>query len=108
MAFDLDKFMKDHPNSKISSAYLKLNLSDWQKGLILAFLSPIAYTIGNAAYSWLNGSAFVVDWHDLLKVSLSTGFAYLSKNLLTQPSIQIPVTKEQQKVDEILMPPTSK
>lgn len=108
MAFDLNKFMQEHPNSKITSAYLKLNLSDWQKGLIIAFFSPIVYQIGDAIMSWINNVPVTIDWRHLLGVAVAAGVTYLGKNLTSPATIKIPVTDAQQKVDAALMPETNK
>lgn len=65
----------------MNSLFLKLNLSDFQKGLITAVIAAVIsflYTFINAG-----GDIFMIDWMEVLKFALGAGIAYLSKNLLS-------------------------
>ena len=66
----------------MNSEFLRLNLSDLTKGLIVAVLAAVVTSLGNA----LNMPGFdfaSFDWSTLLSVGLTAGLAYLSKNLLS-------------------------
>jgi len=69
------------------SAFLKLNLRDFLKGLILAFITAIMTGI----YELLQTGA-ALDWVTLkpvLMVSIAAALSYLIKNLFTNTDGQI-------------------
>jgi len=69
------------------SAFLKLNLRDFLKGLILAFITAIITGI----YELLQTGA-ALDWVTLkpvLMVSIAAALSYLIKNLFTNTDGQI-------------------
>lgn len=66
----------------MNSSFLKLNLKDAGKGLVVAVLVVFLGAIQQA----LNGHGldiFAYDWAGILDVSWKAAFAYLSKNLLS-------------------------
>jgi hypothetical protein len=70
-------------------AFLKLNLNDWQKALIVAILtSPITLI-----YNSLQSGVFDFDWKKILAAALTGGIGYLLKNFLTNSQGQILTTE---------------
>jgi len=61
------------------SNFLKLNLNDWTKGLIVTVLAAILQPV----LTVLQGGGWVFNWGAILTVGLTAGLAYISKNLLT-------------------------
>lgn len=74
-----------------SSPLFSLNKSDLIKGLLMAALTPVVYTIQTS----LEAGQLSFDWHNILIAALSGGLAYLLKNFLT------PQTTETTKAEEI-------
>ena len=61
------------------SNFLKLNVNDWTKGLIVTVLAAILQPI----LVVLQGGGLVFDWQAILITGLTAGLAYISKNFLT-------------------------
>jgi hypothetical protein len=69
----------------MNSLFLKLNRSDFAKGLILAVITAVL----GALYQLLQTKGFAltgIDLQELLKIALTAFVGYLSKNLLTNSS----------------------
>ena len=62
------------------SGLFKLNTRDFAKGLVMAVLGALFAYLSTALDP--NGS-LAIDWNYLLKVALTTGMAYISKNLIS-------------------------
>lgn len=76
------------------SDFLKLNLNDILKGLLMAVLTPVVVIIQQS----LEAGVFVFDWKSIGLAALSGGVAYLVKNFFT-------ATKEVQSIG-LPKPPT--
>jgi hypothetical protein len=61
------------------SDFLKLNLNDIFKGLLMAVLTPVVVVIQQS----LEAGVFVFDWKSIGLAALSGGVAYLVKNFFT-------------------------
>lgn len=61
------------------SDFLKLNLNDILKGLLMAVLTPVVVIIQQS----LEAGVFVFDWKSIGLAALSGGVAYLVKNFFT-------------------------
>jgi len=70
------------------STFLSLGMKDILKGLLLAVLTPVIYTIQTS----IEAGVLTFDWHAIGLASLAGGLAYLVKNFFTKPS-GIPPTK---------------
>ena len=69
----------------MNSLFLKLNINDFTKGLILAVITAIL----GALYQLLQTKGFAIsgiDIQEILKLALTAFIGYLSKNLLTNSS----------------------
>ena len=64
------------------SDFLKLNLNDLLKGLLMAVLTPVVVIIQQS----LEAGLFVFDWKSIGLAALSGGVAYLVKNFFTPAS----------------------
>jgi hypothetical protein len=64
------------------SDFLKLNLNDILKGLLMAVLTPVVVIIQQS----LDAGLFVFDWKSIGLAALSGGVAYLVKNFFTTAS----------------------
>ena len=64
------------------SDFLKLNLNDILKGLLMAILTPVVVIIQQS----LDAGLFVFDWKSIGLAALSGGVAYLVKNFFTAAS----------------------
>jgi hypothetical protein len=62
-----------------SSLFLKINLIDFVKGLILAVLTSIVTII----HSTLENSSLTFDWNLIGITAVTSAIGYLVKNLLT-------------------------
>ena len=63
----------------MNSKFLKLNILDFLKGLLMAVLVPILIVIQT---TFENGQ-LVLDWKLIVTTSLASGIGYLLKNLLS-------------------------
>lgn len=61
------------------SQFLKLNWSDFSKGIIVAILTAVLTYIANA----LQVSGLNLDFSQVLSIAITAGISYLAKNLLT-------------------------
>ena len=61
------------------SDFLKLNINDIFKGLLMAVLTPVVVIIQQS----LEAGVFVFDWKSIGLAALSGGVAYLVKNFFT-------------------------
>ena len=61
------------------SGLFKLNTRDFAKGLVMAVLGALFAYLSTA----LGAETLSIDWNYLLKIALTTGMAYLSKNMMT-------------------------
>lgn len=61
------------------SDFLKLNLNDILKGLLMAVLTPVIVVVQQS----LEAGIFVFDWKSIGVAALSGGVAYLVKNFFT-------------------------
>lgn len=61
------------------SDFLKLNINDILKGLLMAVLTPVVVIIQQS----LEAGVFVFDWKSIGLAALSGGVAYLVKNFFT-------------------------
>lgn len=61
------------------SDFLKLNWSDFSKGIIVAILTAVLTYIANA----LQVSGLNLDWQQVLSVAIIAGIGYLSKQFLS-------------------------
>lgn len=68
----------------MKSKILRLNIEDFFKGLLVAVLTSIFAVIGES----LNNGSFSFEWPTILNAGIIGGFAYLSKNLLSNNSGQ--------------------
>ena len=63
------------------SGIFKLNTQDLIKGLVVSVIGAVVGYFGNPSLDFAT-----IDWNYILHVALSTGIAYLAKNLLTDDS----------------------
>lgn len=63
----------------MNSSFLKLNWSDFSKGIIVAILTAVLTYIANA----LQVSGLNLDFGQVLSIAITAGISYLAKNLLT-------------------------
>jgi hypothetical protein len=61
------------------STFLNLNIEDLAKGLILTVLTSVVTII----YNTVSAGSLTFDWHAIGLTALTSGLAYLMKNLLT-------------------------
>jgi hypothetical protein len=61
------------------STFLNLNSSDFIKGLIMAVLS----TVITVVYQTVEAGSLVFDWKAIGTMALTSGLAYIMKNLFT-------------------------
>lgn len=59
------------------SGFLKLNLLDFFKGLIMAVLASVIGVIQSS----LDAGVLTFDWQHIGKLAIAGGFAYIVKNL---------------------------
>ncbi len=71
------------------STFLNLNIEDLAKGLILTVLSSTLTIV----YQTLESGSLTFDWKGISLASLTSGIAYLMKNLLTNSKGEF-LTKE--------------
>lgn len=62
-----------------TSKKFSLKLTDWEKGLIVAAISPIVPIIMQS----LNAGSFTLDWKVIGTTALAAGIAYLAKNFFS-------------------------
>lgn len=61
------------------STFLKLNVQDLVKGLIVTMLTSVL----TIAYNTVSAGSLTFDWKAIGLTALTSGLAYLMKNLLT-------------------------
>lgn len=61
------------------SGFLKLNLADLGKGLLIAVLTSV-FTV---VYNFVQAGSLTFDWEAIVTAALTGALAYLSKNLFT-------------------------
>ena len=71
------------------STFLNLNIEDLAKGLILTVLSSTLTIV----YQTLESGSLTFDWKGISLAALTSGIAYLMKNLLTNSKGEF-LTKE--------------
>ena len=75
----------------MKSKFLSLATNDFVKGLIV---SIIAAVLGYAYQVYQSNSFTALNWHDIVKIAIGGGLAYLSKNFITNSNGYI-LNKEQ-------------
>jgi len=63
----------------MNSTFLTLNSTDFLKGLIMAVLSSVITVI----YQTVEAGSLVFDWKAIGTMALTSGLAYIMKNLFT-------------------------
>ena len=64
----------------LQSAFLKLNRSDFVKGLVVFVGAAVFTELG----SLLSAPGFTnLDWHEVLRIAVVSAFSYLGKNLVS-------------------------
>ncbi len=63
----------------MQSTFLNLNSSDFLKGLIMAVLS----TVITVVYQTVEAGSLVFDWKAIGTMALTSGLAYIMKNIFT-------------------------
>ena len=63
----------------MNSPFLNIDLKDFAKGLILAVLSSVLTIV----YTTVQTGSLSIDWKLCLTTSLTSGIAYVIKNLFT-------------------------
>ena len=63
----------------MNSTFLNLNSSDFLKGLIMAVLS----TVITVVYQTVEAGSLVFDWKAIGTMALTSGLAYIMKNIFT-------------------------
>jgi hypothetical protein len=63
----------------MQSTFLNLNTTDFIKGLIITVLSSIITVI----YQTVEAGSLVFDWKSIGTIALTSGLAYIMKNLFT-------------------------
>ena len=76
----------------MNSPYLSLNSRDFVKGLIVAIITAVITML----YTSIQAGDFVLDWKAIGMTALSSGLAYIMKNLLTNSNDQILVKETKQ------------
>ena len=73
------------------SNFLKLNINDFLKGLIVAILTAVFTVI----YNTVQAGSLTFDWKAILTAAILAALGYLSKNLITNSNNEIakPETK---------------
>ena len=61
------------------STFLNLNIQDLAKGLIVTMMTSVL----TIAYNTVNAGSLTFDWKAIGLTALTSGLAYLMKNLLT-------------------------
>jgi hypothetical protein len=61
------------------STFLNLNIEDLAKGLIITILTSVL----TIAYNTVSAGSLTFDWKSIGLAALTSGLAYLMKNLLT-------------------------
>jgi O-antigen ligase len=61
------------------STFLNLNIEDLAKGLILTVLTSVVTIV----YNTVSAGSLTFDWQSIGLTALTSGLAYLMKNLLT-------------------------
>jgi len=79
-----------------TSSQFSINWADAAKGLIMAVLTPIVFSL----LSTLQAGSLEVNWKNLLILALSAGLGYLAKNFFT-PSAIVVKDAPQAQVDAI-------
>jgi hypothetical protein len=63
----------------MNSPFLTLNTTDFLKGLIMAVLSSVITLV----YQTVEAGSLVFDWKTIGTIALTSGLAYIMKNLFT-------------------------
>jgi hypothetical protein len=63
----------------MQSTFLTLNTTDFLKGLIMAVLSSVITLV----YQTVEAGSLVFDWKTIGTIALTSGLAYIMKNLFT-------------------------
>ena len=79
-----------------TSSQFSINWADAGKGLIMAILTPIVFSL----LSTISSGTLAVNWHNLLILALSAGLGYIAKNFFT-PSAIVVKDAPQSQVDAI-------
>ena len=84
-----------------TSKKFSLSLNDWEKGLIVAVLSPVFPIIMQS----LNAGSFVIDWKVVGTTALGAGLAYLAKNFFTSSQTTIKGVPAPGSTTTVVIPP---
>jgi len=82
-------FIKNQ-KSKIMSTFLNLNSSDFLKGLIMAVLSSVITVV----YQTVEAGSLTFDWKAIGTIALTSGLAYIMKNLFTNSTGKLLATEQ--------------
>jgi hypothetical protein len=63
----------------MKSVFMNLNLADFGKGLLLAVLTSVLTIV----YTTVQSGSLLIDWTMVGTTALTTGLAYILKNLFT-------------------------
>jgi hypothetical protein len=63
----------------MNSTFFNLNASDFIKGLLMAVLSSVITVV----YQTIEAGSLVFDWKAIGTIALTSGLAYIMKNLFT-------------------------
>jgi hypothetical protein len=63
----------------MQSTFLTLNTADFIKGLIISVLSSVLTVV----YQTVEAGSLVFDWKSIGTIALTSGLAYIMKNLFT-------------------------
>lgn len=74
----------------MNSSFLKLNIKDFLKGLIVAIISAVLGVISTS----LQLGSLTFDWKLIGTIALSAGVAYITKNLFQNSSGDIGTEKK--------------
>ena len=69
----------------MNSQFLKLNLSDFAKGLVVSVLASV-FTVLGTALSAADFDLATFDWNGLLRIAFVAFLSYTTKNLLSDES----------------------
>jgi hypothetical protein len=66
----------------MNSSLLRLNVQDFAKGLVVAVLAAL-FTYGAAMLNTPGFAIATLDWHEVIRIAVASGFAYLAKNFIS-------------------------
>jgi len=72
------------------STFLNLNSSDFLKGLIMAVLSSVITVV----YQTVEAGSLTFDWKAIGTIALTSGLAYIMKNLFTNSTGKLLATEQ--------------